>query len=93
MKIHIHFKSGYELIVSCKKFTYERDRVTGEITQYRFIDVTDNQPIDFDLEEVDCVYREVKNDKSPCDLCRYNPPSSGDDKPCSMCPAYSGGNE
>lgn len=24
---------------------------------------------------------------SPCDLCRYNPPSSGDGKPCSMCPA------
>lgn len=24
---------------------------------------------------------------SPCDLCRYNPPSSGDRKPCSMCPA------
>ena len=24
---------------------------------------------------------------TPCDLCRYNPPSSGDGKPCSMCPA------
>ena len=30
---------------------------------------------------------------SPCDLCRHNPPSSGDGKPCSMCPACSGGNE
>ena len=30
---------------------------------------------------------------SPCDLCRYNPPSSGDGKPCSMCPACSGGSE
>lgn len=25
--------------------------------------------------------------ESPCDLCRYNPPSSTDGKPCSMCPA------
>ena len=25
--------------------------------------------------------------KSPCDLCRYNPPSSADGKPCTMCPA------
>lgn len=25
--------------------------------------------------------------ESPCDLCKYNPPSSGDGKPCSMCPA------
>lgn len=25
--------------------------------------------------------------KTPCDLCLYNPPSSGDGKPCTMCPA------
>lgn len=24
---------------------------------------------------------------TPCDLCRHNPPSSGDGKPCSYCPA------
>ena len=24
---------------------------------------------------------------SPCHLCRFNPPGSGDGKPCSMCPA------
>lgn len=24
---------------------------------------------------------------SPCDVCAYNPPSSGDGKPCSMCQA------
>lgn len=24
---------------------------------------------------------------SPCDVCRYNPPSSTDGKPCSVCPA------
>ena len=23
----------------------------------------------------------------PCDLCRHAPPSSGDGKPCTMCPA------
>ncbi len=28
-----------------------------------------------------------KNDKSPCDLCCYNPPSSSDGKPCTICPA------
>ena len=25
--------------------------------------------------------------QTPCDLCAYDPPSSGDGKPCSMCPA------
>lgn len=24
---------------------------------------------------------------SPCDLCRYTPPSSSDGKPCAICPA------
>ena len=24
---------------------------------------------------------------TPCDLCKYNPPSSNDGKPCSICPA------
>lgn len=24
---------------------------------------------------------------TPCSFCRYNPPSSGDGKPCTMCPA------
>lgn len=24
---------------------------------------------------------------TPCDVCLYNPPSSGDGKPCSYCPA------
>lgn len=23
----------------------------------------------------------------PCDLCRFGPPSSGDGKPCTICPA------
>ena len=27
--------------------------------------------------------------KTPCDVCLYNPPSSGDGKPCTMCPASS----
>lgn len=31
--------------------------------------------------------REQNEPKTPCDLCAYNPPSSGDGKPCSMCPA------
>lgn len=30
---------------------------------------------------------------SPCDLCRFNPPSSFDGKPCTMCPAEGRSNE
>lgn len=36
-------------------------------------------------------YLQVKSGNSqrlsPCDLCRHNPPSSMDGKPCSLCPA------
>lgn len=40
----------------------------------------------------------VRADKggiSPCTFCRFNPPSSGDGKPCCMCPAdrSTGGDE
>lgn len=28
-----------------------------------------------------------QSDLTPCDVCRFNPPSSGDGKPCCMCPA------
>ena len=31
----------------------------------------------------------LRERKNPCDLCRYNPPSSCDGKPCTMCPASS----
>ena len=30
---------------------------------------------------------EERKKGTPCDLCRHNPPSSGDGKPCSYCPA------
>lgn len=36
------------------------------------------------------IYEAIKNGKpltSICDLCIYNPPSSTDGKPCTMCPA------
>ena len=38
----------------------------------------------------------IPDNATPCDFCRYNPPSSTDGKPCCMCPATSyqkGGNE
>ena len=28
-----------------------------------------------------------QGDLSPCDVCRFNPPSSFDGKPCAICPA------
>lgn len=30
---------------------------------------------------------ELEKLKTPCDLCKFNPPTSSDGSPCSMCPA------
>lgn len=29
----------------------------------------------------------IERPQTPCDLCKYDPPSSFDGKPCTMCPA------
>ena len=48
------------------------------------VDYADNDFIKEELKRVPSVETKAK---TPCDLCRFNPPSSGDGKPCSMCPA------
>ncbi len=35
-------------------------------------------------------YRKQSN-LYPCDVCKFNPPSSGDGKPCTVCPAQAKG--
>lgn len=38
------------------------------------------------IEEVFKKFREIKQ-LTPCDVCAYDPPSSCDGKPCTICPA------
>lgn len=35
-------------------------------------------------------FYEKEEPTTPCDLCVFNPPSSADGKPCTMCPAEKG---
>lgn len=51
-----------------------------------------------DFEELEDVAHVLKNATTltppnepltPCDMCMFSPPSSGDGKPCCMCPAVS----
>ena len=50
----------------------------GEMYYYEIFDMVDDAPT---IDAVPVVQG------SPCDLCRYDPPSSFDGKPCAMCPA------
>lgn len=51
--------------------------------------LTELLPGEFLSEYTDAIKMgiEALNNKTPCDLCKYNPPGSGDGKPCTMCPA------
>ena len=43
------------------------------------------------LEQNKLLKKIVESYIVPCDLCKFNPPSSFDDKPCSVCPAQGKG--
>ena len=52
------------------------------------------------LEEVEKLCENEEKDSyrklsklDPCDMCKFNPPSSGDGKPCNVCPAQAKGGE
>lgn len=32
-----------------------------------------------------------QSELTPCDVCKFNPPTSGDNKPCFICPAQAKG--
>ena len=42
---------------------------------------------EYDLNRLRELAQADKEGISPCTFCRFNPPSSGDGKPCCMCPA------
>ena len=47
-------------------------------------DILDSE---YDLDRLRELAQADKEGISPCTFCRFNPPSSGDGKPCCMCPA------
>ena len=50
-------------------------------------DITDHTENEYIREGLlDAGYRK-QSELTPCDCCKFNPPSSGDGKPCIMCPA------
>ena len=64
MKIIIRFKSGFELPITCDKFSFSKDAYTGEIATYDITGIKDNQLIFFRSKDVECIYREMTNDET-----------------------------
>ena len=69
---------------------YKPDSGDGECA-YQIYGPDDDEPIERCKACPLCYSDKMRHNapKTPCDLCLYNPPSSGDGKPCTMCPASS----
>ena len=69
---------------------YQPDSGDGECA-YQIYGSDDDEPIERCKACPLCYVDKMRHNepKTPCDLCLYNPPSSGDGKPCTMCPASS----
>lgn len=63
----------------------------GDECAYQIYGPDDDEPIERCKACPLCYSDKMRHNapKTPCDLCLYNPPSSGDGKPCTMCPASS----
>ncbi|MBR2554428.1 MAG: hypothetical protein IKE94_06160 [Aeriscardovia sp.] len=64
MRVIIRFKSGFELPITCDKFSISKNAYTGEITEYEIKGIKDNKLIFFRSEDVECIYREMTNDET-----------------------------
>ena len=67
---------------------YKPDSGDGECA-YQIYGTDDDEPIERCKACPLCYSDKMRHHepKTPCDLCLYNPPSSGDGKPCTMGPA------
>ena len=72
----------------CMPPCYQPD---GDGCAYQIYGPDDDEPIERCKACPLCYSDKMRHNapKTPCDLCLYNPPSSGDGKPCTMCPASS----
>ena len=58
-----------------------------ESIYHRLFAIEDIMGDEYDLDRLRELAQADKEGISPCTFCRFNPPSSGDGKPCCMCPA------
>lgn len=63
--IIIRFKSGFELPITCEKFTFSTSSITGEITNYSIEGIKDNKPLFFRAEDIECIWQKMDIVKLP----------------------------
>lgn len=61
-RVKIRFKSGFELLITCDKFSIKT--LAGEITSYDIAGIADNKPLFFRPEDVECIFQEMNNEET-----------------------------
>ena len=64
VKVIIRFKSGFELPITCDKFSINTDTLTGEIIRYDIKGITDNKPLFFRPEDIECIFQEMNDEET-----------------------------
>lgn len=62
MTIVFVFKNGFELRMKCRDFLLHRNGL-GMVTGYEAKGITENKPIEFDFEDVLCIYRVLSDEE------------------------------
>ena len=62
MTIVFAFKNGFELRMKCKEFSLIRNCL-DVVTGYEAKGITENKPIEFNFEDVLCIYRVLSDEE------------------------------
>lgn len=85
-----HYKKTEGYYVKCSKYCEKEETMCIECERSdeivdRLGAIEDILGDNYDLDRLRKLAQ--REGISPCTFCRFNPPSSGDGKPCCMCPA------
>lgn len=86
MKCGVEFKDIFDRLAAYEDTGLEPEDFKRTFTEDALLKLT-GQLLGVTPDRLRELAQADKEGISPCTFCRFNPPSSGDGKPCCMCPA------
>lgn len=62
VKVIMRFKSGFELPITCDKFSIRTNTATGEISSYDIKGIKDNKLLFFRPEDIECIFQDMNDE-------------------------------
>lgn len=78
----------------CNEYDEQGNHLGNKCPSCAYWSDTNHVCVSYNTKEAEALYNagyRKQSDLTPCDVCRFNPPSSADGKPCSVCPAQAKG--